>query len=259
MAIPRSTDTRPLRLWPGVVIVTLQWLLRFVVPVVVPDALVYALIGGVFGGGLAIILWWVFFSRARWSEGLGAIVLMIVGMIATKSIVHVSIATGAQGMLLYILAIPGLCLAFVVWAVATRNLSDGLRRATMVATILAACGGWALVRTGGFTAADLHHDLHWRWTKTPEERLIAQTDLPSPPPPVRAASPEKPVDTPKKLVESPGKPAKSGNKPAELTTTHAVAVTGADWPGFRGPHRDGAVPGVQIKTDWTASPPVAIW
>src|SRR5258708_11336696 len=175
MAIRRSTDPRPLRLWPGVVIVILQWLLRFVVPVVVPGALLFGLLGGIFGGGLAIVVWWVFFSRAPWSERLGAIVLMIAGMFATKSIVHVSLATGAQGILLYFLAIPGLCLAFVAWAVATRNLPDGLRRATMAATILLACGGWALVWTVGFTAATLHHDLHWRWTQTPEERLVAHS------------------------------------------------------------------------------------
>src|SRR5260370_42090079 len=118
MAISRSTDTHPLRLWPGVVIVVLQWLLRFVVPAVVPEALLYGLIGGIFGGALALVVWWVFFSRAAWSERLGAIVLMAGGMFATKSIVHVSVATGAQGMLLYLLAIPVLCLAFVVWAVA---------------------------------------------------------------------------------------------------------------------------------------------
>ncbi len=87
---------RPLRLWPGVVIVTLQWLLMFVVPVVVPDALFYGLMAGLFGGGLAIVLWWVFFSRAHWYERLGAIVLMAGSLYATRSIVHVSIASGAQ-------------------------------------------------------------------------------------------------------------------------------------------------------------------
>src|SRR5690348_12454941 len=121
MAIPRSTSPRRLRLWPGVVFVILQWLLRFVVPVVVPSALFYGVIGGIFGGALGILLWWVFFSRAAWSERLGAIVLMAGGLFATKSIVDVSLATGAQGMLLYILAIPWLCLALVAWAVATRN------------------------------------------------------------------------------------------------------------------------------------------
>src|SRR5262249_42793881 len=149
---------------------------------------------------LAILVWWVFFSRAAWSEGLGAIVLMIVGLFATKNIIHVSIATGAQGILLYVLAIPGLCLALVTWAVVTRNLSDGPRRRTMVAPFLLACGAWALVRTGGFTAANLHHDLHWRWTQTPEERLIAHSgNLPATPQPIGpldetlAPTPEKPV------------------------------------------------------------------
>ena len=263
MALPRSTGTRPLRLWPGVVIVVLQLLLRFAVPVVAPDALLYALIGGIFGGGLAIVLWWVFFSRAPWSERLGAIVLMIVGMLATKSIIHVSLATGAQGMLLYVLAIPGLSLAFVVWAVATRNLPDGLRRATMAATILLACGAWALVRTGGLTAANLHHDLHWRWTQTPEERLVAQSgNLPPAPPPVRPLA-ETPAPAPEKPVIGQSG-AKSGKKPATLPLTPAGGAAdgteaGAAWPGFRGRHGDGIVAGVQIKTDWTTSPPVAMW
>src|SRR2546426_646815 len=71
-------------------------------------------------------------------------------------------------------AIPVVSLAWVVGAVATRRLSDGPRRATMVATILLASGVWALVRTGGFTAGSFRNDLHWRWTKTPEERLMAK-------------------------------------------------------------------------------------
>src|SRR4029077_19289147 len=47
--------------------------------------------------------------------------------------------------------------------------------------------------------------------------------------------------------------------PRILPSTHAVAPTGADWPGFRGPHRDGIVTGVRIKTDWTSTPPVQLW
>ena len=169
-----ETRQKQLRLWPGVVIVILVLLLRFVVPLVMPDKLYVAVLSGPVGG-LAVVLWWLLFSRARWFERLGAVALMLVALFASKRIVDVSIATGAMGFLFPFLVIPTLGVAFVVWAVATRRLSDGVRRATMVATILLACGVWSIVRTGGFTAATFKNDLHWRWTKTPEERLVAKS------------------------------------------------------------------------------------
>src|SRR5215469_15020598 len=141
----------PLRLWPGVIAVVLQWLAWLVLPKVVPEAAFYAVLGGVVGGGLAVILWWLFFSRAPWLERVGAIVLMPVALFATLQIVHPSIANGAMGMLLPFYAIPVLSLALVCWAVASRRLSSGLRRASMVATILLACGAFTLLRTGGMT------------------------------------------------------------------------------------------------------------
>src|SRR2546422_2004679 len=165
------TPRRPLRLWPGVVAVVLQWLAWLVVPIVVPEATIYGVIAGVFCG-LAVVLWWLFFSQAPWSERVGAIVLMPVAVFATKGIVHASIANGMMGMMLPIYAIPVLSLALVAWAVASRRLSSGPRRASMVVAILLACGVFTLVRTGGITG-DADSDFHWRWAKTPEERLLA--------------------------------------------------------------------------------------
>ncbi len=55
-----------LRLLPGIIIVILQWLIRFALPAVIPGD--QALIIGVFGGllgGLAIAIWWAFFSSAQ--------------------------------------------------------------------------------------------------------------------------------------------------------------------------------------------------
>lgn len=52
----KATGQEPLRLWPGVVALALQWLFRFVVPVAVPGAVALSVFGGLFGG-LAIVLW----------------------------------------------------------------------------------------------------------------------------------------------------------------------------------------------------------
>ncbi len=251
----QPTPRKPLRLWPGVLLVTLLLLLRFALPVVWPDGLMYSVLGGV-GGGVAIVLWWVFFSRAPWVERLGAIVLMAVALALARRILDPSIATGAMGILYFTYAIPSLCLAFVVWAVATRNLSDGTRRATMVATILLACSAWALVRTNGFNA-EFSSDLQWRWAKTPEERLLANDTPLAPPPPAAVKIPEPASIAAPAAAKTLAEPVVA--RAHEPVPVVAPVRTGLDWPGFRGPHRDGIVPGVRIETDWTHSPPVELW
>jgi outer membrane protein assembly factor BamB len=229
---------KPLRLWPGVLAVVLQWLAWLVLPKVVPEAAFYGILGGVFGGGLAVLVWWLFFSRAAWPERLGAIVLMPVAVYATAHFLHESLANGAMGMLFPLLAIPVLSLALVGWAVASRRLSTGPQRASLVAAILLACGVFTLLRTGGMSGEG-DSDFHWRWTPTPEERLLA-----------RAGHEPEPVGT--------GSPALG----AGLLTPPPVATaasTSASWPGFRGPERDGIVHGIRITTDWSQSPPVELW
>jgi outer membrane protein assembly factor BamB len=264
--IDQPTLRKPLRLWPGVVAAVLLCVVRFGVPMVAPDALELSVAGGVVGG-LLVVVWWLFFSRAAWLERGGAILLMIVALAATRPILHPSMATGAMGLLYFIYAIPLLSLAFVVWAVATRRLSDRVRRATMVATILLACGGWALIRTNGFNA-ELASDFAWRCAPTAEERLVAHaSDKPIAIPPAVAAAktPEEHADANAAPVAIPPAPvtAKISREPAAHVPTPAAAAStitsGADWPGFRGPHRDGILPGVRIETDWAATPPVPLW
>ena len=89
----------PLRLWPGVVLVALQWVLRFVLPLAVPSAFIIGMLGSL-GCGLGVVIWWLFFSRAPWIERLGAIVLMVAAVAATLRVVHPSIAGGMMGMML---------------------------------------------------------------------------------------------------------------------------------------------------------------
>src|SRR6266700_7374965 len=84
---------KPFRLWPGVVAVVLQWLVWFVIPIVAPDVMMFGMIGGL-ACGLAVLVWWLFFSRAPWAERVGALVLMVVAVVAAKRVVHQSIANG---------------------------------------------------------------------------------------------------------------------------------------------------------------------
>jgi outer membrane protein assembly factor BamB len=68
---------------------------------------------------------------------------------------------------------------------------------------------------------------HFRWMPTPEERLAAKLT--------------KPVTTSATSQAAP------------------LALEAGDWPGFRGPDRDGVVRGVQIDSDWSKHPPKLLW
>ena len=262
MTIEQKPQKR-LRLWPGVVAAILVVVLRVFVPAVVSDAMIVAILGSVLAA-LAILLWWMFFSRAPWSERLGAIALMIAAIAAVKPLVHPSIAGAGQGMLLYFMAPQVMALALVAWAVATRGLSSGPRRASLVAALLFACGLFTLVRTAGVTSNLVGSELHWRWTPTPEERLLARAAeerVPPPPAPDPAETPQ--AETPKspvaKALAEPA-PSPSARAAAKQEPPAPVAVeTAAEWPGFRGPHRDSVIRGVRIETDWAKSPPVVLW
>ena len=226
-----ATLRRPLRIWPGVVAGLLLLLVRFGVPVVAPgfEGFRVAIFGG-FLGILAVLVWWVFFSRAPHSRRWGVIGSTLIVLAATWRANHESM--GLVWLLFY--ALPLVSLAGVAWAVASRRLSAATRRVTWVATLVLVCGVWTLVRMDGLTG-DHAFQFAWRWTETDEERLLAQAgDGPA------AATPPAPSIPPNPL-------------PA------AAAERGASWPGFRGPGRDGVVPGVCIEADWSASPPVELW
>jgi outer membrane protein assembly factor BamB len=285
------TPLKPLRLWPGVVIVAVQWLLRFGIPLMAPDGQLFGFetqLVTIFAGPaglLAILLWWLFFSRARWLERLSAIVLMVLAIVVTRPLAHPSIQNGFQGMMFVLFAVPStLSLALVVWAAASRRLSPVPRRAALAAAMLLGCGVWLLARTNGVYRGGA--DLEWRWTPTAEERLLARAndDTQAPPPPSAVTTtPGAPAaTTPVAETLNPPRVPKTGQTPAvpratsserapkppvpPAVETEAAGLTTnetrparVEWPGFRGPERDSIVRGVLVKTDWAASPPVELW
>jgi outer membrane protein assembly factor BamB len=247
-AIPDGVPVRPLRLWPGVALAALLLVAKLIAPMVTQEATPIGVIAGPLIG-LAIGIWWAFFSRVPHAERWGALLVIALAMVVTPRLLHVSIATGMMGYMFPVYAVPVIALALVAWAVATRGRSGTPRRVALIVAILLACGVWTLVRTGGFSGY-IDHDFAWRWTKTPEQRLLTQAadEPPAPPAPAAAAaSAEKPVAAP-----AAGAPTAVAPAPATLTTP-------GEWPGFRGALRDGVVRGTTIETDWTKSPPVELW
>jgi outer membrane protein assembly factor BamB len=227
----------------------------FGLPIFIPEKGGIAVIAGVVGW-LAVVLWWLFFSRAAWSERLGAIVLMVVFVAATSRLVHPSIANGMMGFMLYIYAAPVLSLALVVWALASRSLSIALRRASMAAAMLIACGTLTLVRTEGLTG-DAISDFEWRWTQTAEERLLARAGDQ----PLASLSETRAPNPPSDTVTTPA-PAPTVSEPSEKGAGSVMTEPEfgrVEWPGFRGPGRDSVVRGVRIETDWSRTPPVELW
>ena len=163
----------PLRLWPGVAAAVILVLVRVALPAIWPEQALVAVVGGL-AAAASILLWWLCFSRARWTDRLGAPLLIVVGLGACWFAADVSIAQGAMGGLLPMLALPPLTVALVVWALAASHLSALARRGTMAATILLACAAWTLVKTGGFDQS-FNNDLMWRWSPTPEDSLVADS------------------------------------------------------------------------------------
>jgi outer membrane protein assembly factor BamB len=260
---------KPLRLWPGALAVALQWVIMFGLPIFVPEQGGTAILAGV-AGGLAVVLWWLFFSRAPWPDRLGAILLMMVAVAATSRLVHASIANGMMGFMLFLYAIPVMSLALVASAAAGRGLSIERRRAAMVAAILIACGALTLIRTNGITGNAVA-DFEWRWTPTPEERLLASAgDAPVAVPATLPTATTAPSAVPS-AVESPEARVPKVNSETGLAVSEQSRTrvewlamseqgrTRVEWPGFRGPARDGVVPGVRIETDWSRTPPVELW
>jgi outer membrane protein assembly factor BamB len=248
---------KPLRLWPGVAAAVVLLAVRYIVANVAPAAREIGQIAG-FASALVIVVWWLFFSRARWLERIAALVITAVAVIATRPLLHSSIVGGAMGALPYALAIPPTCLALVAWAVAARRWSGGRRLASLAAILLIATTSTALLRTDGVGGGTLFQ-LQWRWTPTSEQRLLTEVKddpvvhVPSP----AAVAATGASHTKSEETAASGAPSHPTRK-AEATTSPVLARA-PEWPGFRGSERSGVVRDVRIATDWSTSPPVELW
>jgi hypothetical protein len=248
-----STIRKPLRVWPGVVAAVLLVIFRFVLPMIEPRAFLVGMFAALFCA-LAIVVWWLFFSRARWAERLGAVALIVLAVFALLRLVDVSLRTGMMGLLPVAYSLFVFPVALAIWAAATSRFSDPVRRILLVLTVALVVGGFTMLRTDGILGG--RSQFAWRWSQTSEERLLAKGGddlIPVVPRPGSTA----PVAPPASSAPSVASlPAASSATPL---ASPSAPVAPPEWPGFRGPERDGVVRNARIETDWTKFPPVEVW
>jgi len=205
--------------------VAVQWITWLILPLLFHgnSITVVSIFGGMLGG-LAVLVWWLFFSRVpllfRWIGFL----IMVLSVFALTRLSDPSIATAYQGMLIYAYVIPTLSLGVVAWATFTRKLPDVTRWLTLVAAIVVTSGFWTLFRSEGITGNG-EALLAWRWSQSIEERYIAG----------------------------------EADRQTFVAPETMGAGNGLIWPGFRGPDRNAVVHGLVIETNWDNNPPVELW
>jgi outer membrane protein assembly factor BamB len=216
--------TRRPRLWPGVVIVALQWLAVTVAGWVVPGTMTQFQITffAPMAGMLLVALWWLFLSRVRWVDRILGLVVFAGACAAATRLSDPTI--GVFGMLLY--GLPTAVTGWVVLLVLTFWMSWPARRALLLGAFVLGWGCLDLIRNNGVDG-NFHADLKWRWSKTEEEEFLAQLAS------AEAAGEEAKGDP---LMLQPG-----------------------DWPAFRGAARDGRLTGTRVRTDWNEHPPKLLW
>jgi len=226
-AVEAQQPARPkrLRIWPAVIFLLLMVAAKVAQPLWLQRSEPTMTLFMVFVFSpvvccLAIALWWLFFSRAPWRDrGLGLGGLLVLGVAAF----FLSDRT-LRGMPFVIYVVTNAVLAFTVTLVILSRWRSRMG-AVIVALVAGALtlGYWDLLRfdgmSGNFEAA-----LHWRWEKTAEDAFLA--DLSTNPP------------TSAKDAEPLGK---------------------VSWPQFRGPNRDGTVPGIALDVDWNSRRPKEVW
>ena len=255
MAVTAHPIQRPLRLWPGIAIVAAVWLTRVAAPLIGLSAateFMLRVLGG-FACGLAVLIWWMGFSRASWLERAGVIAVIVVVLVAT-------LALGDPSMLVWVLwyAAPVLSLALVVGAVAGRTLSDRKRLLVMTAAIALPCAVTLAFRIPGVHGNGVAA-FAWRWTESAEQRLLGRSDEP-----LNTALRERVDNTHSSTAAAPAATKPDSTVGTTPAPTHAAtpvdtAARIIRWAGFRGADRSGTVPSVHIETDWAASPPVSLW
>jgi outer membrane protein assembly factor BamB len=233
MAIPQSSmPALSLRWWPAAVLLVLMALIRSI-PVILEAPPFPVVMAGFMGPavvGAGILLWWLFASRATLKERIvGVVVIGLIG-VASALCLHASM----QGMstILYQIPVGTASFALALIVLAGR---PALRLPVALMFSALGFGVWDLFQLQGVNGKFAAEFL-WRWSPTPEQEYL------------------------KGLAQrAPTGEQKSANVLSADSSGDVINRTNSQWTDFRGPLRDGRLPGVILDADWKIHPPKLVW
>jgi outer membrane protein assembly factor BamB len=161
---------KPLRTWVPLVLLPLMVVARFVPDLVQdgPSGIWAVAAFGPFLVGFVIMLWWLFLSRARWTERLVGFVALIVLFIAVGMILDPSM----QGPPITVMTIPMGIAGFALGLILFANLLSFQRTVFALGIALIGMSVSALLKNDGVWG-NFAFGLDWRWQTTPEEDFLA--------------------------------------------------------------------------------------
>jgi hypothetical protein len=181
---------------------------------------------------MAMLVWWVMFSRARWFERLVATVGLIGAVSAVLSLSDESMLRSAA----LVFTIP---LGFAVFAVTIILFQNtlGFHR-TLIALIAATLAfSFSLLLKADGMWGDFSMGFKWRWGKTVEENLLAKDSS--------------------SLANGSGSDGELLQRP-DIESIQA-ALQKPEWGEFRGGAADNIFHGPFFARNWSSNPPKELW
>jgi outer membrane protein assembly factor BamB len=228
MNVTERRPFRALRAWPALLLALLMLAGRFG-PELSEDATAKYWMVSAFGPllcSLLLLIWWLAASRATWRERWFGVLGIIAGAAIAVTLVHPTM----RGPATTYLTIPMGFFVFAVAAALFKKAPPGRRTGAAVLLAFAGFAASALLRSEGMTG-DYKFVWRARWSPSAEESMLA-------------SGPKSALPT-------------SAQVPDRSSAGSALAHP--DWPGFRGPDRDGRYIGPKISTNWAAKPPEQLW
>lgn len=217
------SEEKGIRLWLGIVAIMILLFMKYLLPVINPELLLIAVMGGL-AGSFIVLIWWIFFSRIPRFERWIGFAFLVITNVGSYFLLHNSVRTGFGGLMFLIYSLPFTSIALVIWAALYKYLNKKNRRILLALMICASCSIWFFVRSEGINGS-AKANFAWRWSKTDEEILLANND----------------------------------NAQFDSSLGRLNSALNYNWSGFRGENRDGKIPDITIETDWNKYAPEEIW